>query len=134
MLRWAFRGDARGSLLALYVLVALSLVLAHRCLRLGPQINQQGLAALALAKSDAPLPSGANGAADARDRGGKLCEASAVVSDWRLDAQKLGMHVGPDAAAALAGIPDDSRRTARRAANGPENVRSRAPPDAVLES
>lgn len=134
MLRWAFRDNARGSLLALYVLVALSLVLAHRCLRLGQQINQLSLAALALSQTDTPLLSGTIGATAPRDHDGKLCEACAVVSDPWLNAQNLGTHVSADAVAALTAIPDDSHRAARRAANGPDNVRPRAPPEAALES
>jgi hypothetical protein len=116
-------------LLALYALVAISLVFAQRCLRPEQPINHIDLAAFALPGGEAPaLCAGkSDSEGGSHDRGCKVCETCAVSQDSQ--AAKCDDH-RPSPVAILAAsmtIPGD----ARGPANVPDNVRSRAPPGAV---
>lgn len=126
MLRWGHRGNAEGLLLALYVLVAISLVFAHRCLRLGQPINQLDHATFALADDNLTPPCAgiaqrATGN-DGHDR--KVCETCTLTTAPVLTAQGDGLHLRLDLVAASIGAPDN----AQRATKAPGDMRPRAPP------
>lgn len=126
-MRWARTSKAKGLLLALYALVAISLVFAQRCLRIEQPINHIDLAAFALPGGD--IPTLCNGKADSAggtdEHDCKACETCAVSTAPQIAASNDSAHAPANVlAAVIAMIPED----ARAAASAPDNVRSRAPP------
>lgn len=128
-MRWARRGNAKGLLLALYALVAISLVFAQRCLRPEQPINHFDLAAFALPGGEAPaLCAGkSDSEGGTHDRGCKVCETCTVSPDPHIAKGDDRGHAPVAVPAAVMAIPEDARGTP----NVPDNVRSRAPPDAI---
>jgi hypothetical protein len=129
MLRWARKSNARGSLLALYALVAVSLVFAQRCLKPDQPVNHINLAAYALPGGELPtLCSGkAHSENGTRDQSCKVCEICAPSTTPVLAHQYVSASVPNLGEAVALSIPDDVHGTA----NVPTNVRSRAPPSGV---
>lgn len=125
-MRWARRSNAKGLLLALYALVAISLVFAQRCLRIEQPINHIDLAAFALPGGE--IPSLCAGKADSEggphERSCKVCETCSVSTNPQIAECDHDTLAPVDILAAVIAIPEDARGTA----NVPDNVRSRAPP------
>jgi len=115
-------------LLALYALVAISLVFAQRCLRVEQPVNHADLAAFALPNGE--IPTLCAGAAKTEHGNGKhnckACETCSPSTTPGLAGHHDSEASPPHRVAVVVDAPADARAIAKT----PRDVRSRAPPGA----
>ncbi len=130
MLKWARNRNTKGLLLALYALVAISLVFAQGSLRDEPAVNQIDLAAYALPGGELPSICAGKSHTEgtSQEHGCKACESCAASSNPQMAVQDTRVLLPVLRPTVVMAIPADAHVVSRR----PANVRTRAPPSATL--